>query len=199
MSGSAHRHRALTVEEYLRREETATLRHEYVAGELYAMSGATPRHNRIAANVLVHLRAAARGGPCRVYMSDVKLRVADDVVYYPDVMVDCAPGGDPALLVTTPGVVVEVLSPGTATTDRREKLAAYRRIPSLETYLLVEQDRRRVTRHWRDADGGWGHAVLDGAGVIPIARPAVDLTLAAIYEDVSLPPLGVAERVAEMA
>lgn len=79
-------HELLTVQEYLEMEETASVRHEYVGGMVYAMTGATKRHNRITGNVYARLLAAARGGPCRVYVEAVKLRV-EDVIYYPDVMV----------------------------------------------------------------------------------------------------------------
>ncbi len=86
---SATPHGPLTVEEYLKLEESAAIRHEYVGGEVYAMVGASRRHNEIVSNVSGILCNAARGGPCRVYSSDFKLRVAADVIYYPDVMVAC--------------------------------------------------------------------------------------------------------------
>ena len=78
-------HDSLTVEEYLKLEESATVRHEYVGGEIFAMVGATKRHNRIIGNITGRLWGAARGGDCRVYSESVKLRVAEDVIYYPDV------------------------------------------------------------------------------------------------------------------
>lgn len=192
MTGPAPRQRPLSIEEYLAFEEASPIRHEYVAGEVHAMTGATPRHNQIVGNVFAQLRAAARGEPCRVYVEAVKLRVGD-AIYYPDVMVDCTPG-EPALLIESPCLVVEVTSPSTALTDRREKLAAYRSSPTLQAYLLVEQDRRRVTRHWRDAQGVWGHSVITGEGAVPVPCPQTELTLDLVYEDVTMPPLGVAER-----
>src|SRR3712207_4092571 len=83
----------LTVDEYLALEESATVRHEYVGGEIFAMVGATKRHNRIIGNIYGRLWGSARGGPCRVYSESVKLRVADDAIYYPDLMVACGPEG----------------------------------------------------------------------------------------------------------
>ncbi|MEJ7813100.1 MAG: Uma2 family endonuclease [Gemmatimonadaceae bacterium] len=192
MTGPAPRQRPLSVEEYLAFEEASPVRHEYVAGEIHAMTGATPRHNQIALNIAFHLRAAARGGPCRAYIEAVKLRVGD-AIYYPDVMVDCTPA-EPALIIESPCLVVEVTSPSTALTDRREKLVAYRGVPTLQAYLLVEQDRRRVTRHWRDAQGAWGYSVITGEEIVPVPCPRTELTLDLIYEDVTMPPLGVAER-----
>ena len=80
---------AMTVEEYLRFDEGSPLKHEYVAGAVYAMSGVTLRHNTIARNIITHLDAAAGEGPCQVFFSDVRLGAAGDIYYYPDVMVAC--------------------------------------------------------------------------------------------------------------
>ena len=98
MAERVEQHDSLTVEEYLKLEESATVRHEYVGGEIFAMVGATKRHNRIIVNITGRLWGAARGGDCRVYSESVKLRVADDVIYYPDVMVACGPEGDDPLV-----------------------------------------------------------------------------------------------------
>ena len=104
----------MTVEEYLRFEESSPIKHEYVAGDVYAMSGATARHNRIAGNVFARLLAAAKTGPCDVFLSDMRLEAAGDRYYYPDVMVICTPVGDLDVLTRRPCVVVEVTSPSTA-------------------------------------------------------------------------------------
>ncbi len=117
-------HDSLTVEEYLKLEESATVRHEYVAGEIHAMTGATRRHNRIAGNVYATLLSAARNSTCRVYMETVKLRAAADTIYYPDVMVACGSEPEDPYVESEPCLVVEVVSSNTEMTDRREKLAA---------------------------------------------------------------------------
>lgn len=184
MATPASRQPLLTVEDYLRLEEASSVRHEYVAGQIHALAGASRRHNRIALNMAARLMAAARGGPCRVYISDVKLRAAEDVIYYPDVMVACGLAGDEPLIEPAACVVVEVLSPSTERTDRREKVAAYKRMPDLRTYLIVHQDRRRVERHWRDDDGTWWDADAVDTGRVPIPCPEVVLTLDEIYEGV---------------
>jgi Uma2 family endonuclease len=170
------------VEEYLALEETASRRHEYVVGEVYAMTGATKRHNRIAGNVYAALLSAARGGPCRVYVETVKLRVADDVFYYPDVMVACEPEGENPVFEEEPCLVVEVLSQSTESTDRREKLAAYKRLPSLRAYLIVSQEQRRVERCFRDEEGRWGWATLSDEGSFTLSCPEARLSLGDIYE-----------------
>src|SRR5947209_849523 len=100
-------------------EEASQTKHEYVAGEVYALSGATRRHNQIAGNILAQLWAAARGGHCDVYGSDMRLRIGDDAVYYPDVQVVCDPADAEPLFTTNPCVVVEVLSPRTSSIDLR--------------------------------------------------------------------------------
>lgn len=183
MADSATPQGGLTVEEYLELEEGASVKHEYVAGEIHAMVGASRRHNRIAVNILRRLADAAEGGPCRVYISDMKLRAAEDVVYYPDVMAVCAPEPDDPYVESEPCLVVEVVSPGTEKTDRREKLAAYKKIPSLNAYLIVAQDRRWVERHWRGEDGVWRRAdLVDEDSAVPIPCPETEITLAQIYE-----------------
>src|SRR5919197_6022526 len=136
----------MSMGDFLRLEGASPPRHEYVAGEVYALSGATRRHNRIAGNIFARLWTAARGGPCRVYMSDVKLHVARDVIYYPDVMVACGPEGNDPLIEHAPCLVVEVISPSTEMIDRREKAMVYKGIASLKAYLIVHQDCRRVER-----------------------------------------------------
>lgn len=175
-------HHMLTVEEYMKLEEGATVRHEYVAGEIHAMTGATKRHNRIVGNISDRLRSAARGSDCRVYTETVKLRTAEDLIYYPDVMVACSPESEDPYVEEDPSLVVEVVSSSTETTDRREKLAAYKRIPNLEAYLIVAQDRNWVERHFRDENGVWQRADLVDQGELPIPRPDMKLSLADIYE-----------------
>ena len=175
-------HGSLTVAEYLKLEESAMVRHEYVGGEIFATVGATKWHNRIIGNISGRLWSAARGGACRVYSESVKLRVADDVIYYPDVMVACGPEGDDPLVEDDPCLVVEVVSPSTETTDRREKLAAYKRIPGLRAYLIVSQDRRWVESHLRGEDGVWRRGDLLDEGRFSVPCPETDLFLAEIYE-----------------
>ncbi len=182
MAESIEQHDSLTVEEYLKLEEGATVRHEYVGGEIFAMVGATKRHNRIIVNITARLWGAARGGDCRVYSEGVKLRVAEDVIYYPDVMVACGPEGDDPLVEDDPCLVVEVTSPGTETTDRREKLAAYKRMPSVEAYLIVSQDRRSVEIHLRGENGTWRRGDLVDEGRFSVPCPETNLSLAEIYE-----------------
>ena len=165
-------------------EEVASVRHEYVGGMVHAQAGATREHVLIAGSIFAGLWNASRGRPCRVYQNNMKLRTADDVFYYPDVMVMCQPPGESRVFETSPCLIVEVASPSTESIDRREKMLAYRKIPTLRAYLIVAQDDQRVERFWRDENGEWrqGEAVGDGSKV-PIPRPGpFELTLAEIYE-----------------
>lgn len=184
MSEAAEPHELLTVEEYYALEETSSVRHEYVGGFIHAMTGATRRHNRIIGNIYRKLADAANGGACRVYTQSVKLRVADDTIYYPDLMV-CG-GDEPEDDYTEydPCLVIEVVSASTETTDHREKLLAYRKLPNPKMYVIVEQERRVVERHWRDDDGKWLQAVQSEEGSFDVPFPEVRLSLSEIYEGV---------------
>jgi len=177
----------MSVEEYFDLEERSATRHEYVDGEVFAMSGVTRRHNAIAGNIYIRLRTAARGGLCRVHISDVKLR-AERVIYYPDVLVACGPEPADERIEDAPCLVVEVLSPSTEATDRREKLMVYKSIRGLRSYLIVDQMQRRVDRYWRAPNNEWQHdAVVDGS--VPVLCGGLDLslTLDEIYDGVRLP------------
>lgn len=174
----------LGVEEYLEGERDAEVRHEYVAGQAYAMAGAGARHNRIAGNIFTRLNVHLDGADCEPFISDVKVRVAPDLFYYPDVFVACdPPGGDPYFRAE-PRLVIQVLSPSTERADRREKLAAYRDRPAVQEYALVSQDAARVELHRRAADG-WHTEVFDAAED-RLAFHSVGLTLSLqdIYRNV---------------
>jgi len=175
----------LSVEEYLALERATGLKHEYVLGQVYALAGATEDHNRIALNIAAALLPAARARGCRVVGSDQKLQPGNDLYYYPDVQVLCDPADDDRLVKRRPCVIVEVSSEGTEATDRREKLLVYRGIASLQLYLIVVQDRREVTVHFRDAAGVWQTRQAVGTDSIEIGCLGDhELSLDAIYQDV---------------
>jgi Uma2 family endonuclease len=186
MTNPFPRDRLLTIEEYFHLEEQSTVRHEYLDGEIRAMSGVTRQHSRITMNVGARLWAAARGGPCRVHQSDVMLQIGQ-VVYYPDVMAACGSEPSDPRVALEPSLIVEVLSPTTERTDRGEKAMAYRGLPSLTTYVIVEQDRRWVERQWRTPNGPWQREIFTDAGTVAIASPSLTLTLDEIYEGVTMP------------
>jgi len=177
----------MTLEDYFSYEDRSNARHEYVEGFVYAMTGATKRHNRIVGRIYARLLAAEQGSGCRTYMEAVKLRLRDRI-YYPDVMVACGPSSPDRYTEDAPSILVEVLSESTWQIDRREKLAAYHGIASLQSYLIVAQDERYVLRHWRDAEGTWQYDVLAGAGTIELPTMRTMLTLDEIYEGVEISP-----------
>jgi Uma2 family endonuclease len=177
----------MTVEEYLRFDESSQVKHEYLAGEVYALAGSTLRHDRIVRNMLIALSAAAGDGPCEVFSSDVRLRAARDVYYYPDATLTCGHVGELDVILTDPCVVVEVTSAGTARIDRGEKLMAYRAIPSLRAYLIVDHRRRRVERHWRpESDADWLRDEVLGDGSVRVPCLDVELALDVTYRRVDL-------------
>ena len=181
----------MTVEEYFRFDESSPIRHEYVAGEVYAMTGANARHGRIVRNVALRLDAAAGEGPCEVFIECMRVEVANDTYYYPDVMLTCSPLDDLDVIAREPRVVVEATSPSTARTDRGEKVTAYRRIDTLRAYLIIDHRRRRVERHWRDDQySEWRREEVVGEGSVMIPCLDVELTLDEIYRRVALPTVG---------
>jgi Uma2 family endonuclease len=176
----------MSVEEYLEFERNSPLKHEYVGGHLYAMVGASRRHGQIAGNVFFSLRQARRGSGCRVYQSDMQVPIPGGQFYYPDVVVACGKEPDDPYIEDAPCLIVEVLSPNTQAIDRREKLLSYRTIPSLSTYLIIEQDMRSVERHYRD-DGGQWQSEFIADGTVSVPCPAdVTLTVTGIYDGVAV-------------
>ena len=180
----------LDVAEYLEAERDGQVRHEYVAGHVYEVgetgvgAGASARHNRIAGNIFTRLNVHLDGADCEPFISDMKVRVAPDLFYYPDVFVACdPPGGDPYFR-TEPRLVVEVLSPSTERADRREKLAAYRDCPSVLEYALVSQDGTRVELHRRDADGWHAEVFDDQEDRVTFDSVGLTLSLRDIYRNV---------------
>jgi Uma2 family endonuclease len=172
-------------DEYLAFEETAPLRHEYVGGEVYAMSGGTLRHNRISLNTASLLLARLVGKPCQVFMNDVKLHVARDrAYYYPDVMVTCSDqvcAANESLVVDDPVLVVEILSPSTEGTDRREKLAAYRHLPALQEYALISQDTQKVEIYRRQGEIGWLYITWEPGDTVEFTSVGLNLPIAELY------------------
>lgn len=179
----------LTFEEYLQFEESSDVRHELVEGHLYAFAGGTDRHSLITVNITGMLWNHLRGKECRVYDSNMKVRVSERTAYYPDVMVACDPSDNHSLYRERPCLLVEVLSPSTHLTDRREKLVAYQTIESLQGYLMVYRDQHWVESYTRNNDGVWVHQDVPAGH--DVWFPCVDLTVPvhALYEGVDMTPI----------
>ncbi len=178
-----------TFEDYLGWENRQPLRHEFVRGEVFSMTGASDLHNEVAGNLYTLLRQHLRGTPCRVFMADVKVRVETaDCSFYPDLLVTCAESDRADHYVKrSPVVVVEVLSASTAAFDLGEKFAAYRQLDSLREYVLIDQERvriqvfRRLDDQWLvDSVGPGERLVLESIGLAcPVQNVYEDLSQAA--------------------
>jgi len=181
----------LTPEEYLEGERFAEVKHEYIAGEVYAMAGGTPEHSHISSDTQVALAVRLGERGCDANNSDLKVRVADaGPFFYPDVTVTCgAPTFDSDDCLRDPIIIVEVLSESTAAFDRGGKFFHYRRLASLRHYVLIEQDRMLVEHYERQDNGLW---TLVGEHTEPAHRLAfstlgIDIPLSEIYRRVRFP------------
>lgn len=151
---------SMSPEDFLSWEATQQEKHEYYQGEVFevfAMVGATRKHVTVSVNLCNLLSAHLEGSPCRVYMADMKLRVdAANAYFYPDVFVTCDAADHRAeMFMASPTLVIEVLSPATEAHDRGAKFAAYRLLPSLKEYLLVDPELRRIESFLRNEQGSW--------------------------------------------
>lgn len=178
----------ITPEEYLEGERVSEMRHEFVDGYVYAMAGASAEHNRITANISGELRERLRGKRCEPFATNMKVRIPPayvDVYYYPDVLVACDPTDNAKYHRERPSIIFEVISPDTERIDRREKNIVYRAIPTLTTYVLVEQDRALLTV-LRRAESGWRSEVLQGrSAILKLPDIGVEIPLERIYERTS--------------
>ena len=182
----------LSFEDWLAAERAATdQRSEFVAGDVFAMTGATKAHNLIVANVVRELGNALKGRPCRVYPSDLKVRIeAENIGTYPDAMVIC---GDRAFyddrrdVVTNPTLIVEVLSESSEAYHRGNKFRHYRALPSLQAYLLLSQQRMQAELFVRQPDESWNlSAFANPTDRIPLAAIGAELMLGEAYDKVEL-------------
>src|SRR5665213_417550 len=173
--------------DYLTVEQSSTVKHEYLAGGIYAMAGGSILHAALSASILASLYRQL-SGRCRVYSSDLRVRVlATGLASYPDVTVVCgAAETDPesAETVVNPTAIVEVLSPGTIDYDLREKFEHYRQIPSLKTVIYVWQDRRQIEVRQRPAAGAWPAETTSGPhGIARLEALQSEIDLDALYTE----------------
>ena len=147
----------LTPEEYLQLEAKSDIKHEYIDGEIYAMAGATDTHVTIAGNIFALLLSHLRGSGCRVYISDMKVRIeAQNRFYYPDVLVTCEDRDrENSTFKQFPNLIIEVLSDSTEAFDRGDKFADYQSLPSLQEYVLVNTKKARIECFRRTKEGLW--------------------------------------------
>ena len=171
----------LTVDAYLAGENDGQWRHEFVDGRVFAMAGASERHNVVKLNIAGALNAAV-DEPCRVFDGDMKLRVdqgQDIRFYYPDVFVSCASDNDDAYVRRDAVLIIEVLSPSTERTDRFEKFQAYTSLPMLSEYAIVERDVPRLEFYRRRT--GWARELHGPGASVTFESIAQTMTLDEIY------------------
>lgn len=179
----------ITADEYLHRERQAEYRSEYFRGEMFAMACASANHNLIVGNCVQTLGQQLKKKPCRVYPSDLKLRIEATGLYtYPDLSVVC---GEPQLetdagdVLLNPIVLVEVLSDSTEAYDRGKKFEHYRTIPSLQHYVMIAQDRHSIDCFSRAADGSWSMTSCQGLeGKITLDAIGSELVGTEVYDKV---------------
>jgi Uma2 family endonuclease len=181
-----------TVAEYLAFERASETKHEYFNGEIFAMAGASEPHNLIAWNIGGELHDRLKDGPCRAYVSDMRVRCPSGLRTYPDVTAVC---GDPRFederrdTLVNPLAIFEVLSPSTEKYDRGNKFENYQAIPTLREYVLVHQDRMRV-EHYSRREGGdeWVlRVVTDPEASVRFPALGCEIALSEIYAKVELP------------
>jgi Uma2 family endonuclease len=181
-------HDRISRDDYLQGELGSEVRHEYVAGNVYAMSGGTLNHQRVAGNFFRAAGNQLAGKPCFPTGSDFKLRVplgqGEEAFYYPDGMIICVPVPGDALFTDSPSVILEVLSPHTRRNDEIQKFRDYLTIPSLETYILAEADEPFLTLHRREGTSFRRETLSGPDAILHLPEAGISITLAELYRDV---------------
>lgn len=170
----------LSVEAYLEGEQRGDVRHEYLAGQVVAMVGASRAHALLCGSLHALLLPEARRKGCQLFMADMKVRIDeghDSYFYYPDLVLSCHREDRHPFYVSEPVLIVEVLSPSTERIDSREKLLAYRLLPSLREYLMLRQDRLQADLYQRDERGAWQHLRISGLDGVLSLRSLDGLTI----------------------
>ena len=176
----------ISIDDYLEGELISDIKHEYINGEVFAMAGARRAHNVISMTLANLLYNHLRGTPCQVFNSDMKVGVltaTDDIFYYPDVQVSCEKNGNDHYNAE-PKLIIEVLSDSTERKDRVEKFYTYRKLASLEEYVLVAQDSLRIEIYRRR--NGWDLELLGENDSFQFESVELNLTVADVYRDVEL-------------
>lgn len=176
----------MTPQEYLDWEATQELKHEYVDGEVFAMTGGTIPHNLVSGNVYALLKSHLRGKSCRVLIADVKVQVSERGPYfYPDVMVSCDERDRSNTQLTQyPCLIIEILSPSTEAFDRGEKFRRYRQLSTLQEYVLVDATQMSVDRFCRISSSKWELQSYSEGEVLELTSVNWEGAIELLYEDV---------------
>ena len=174
----------MTVEAFLEWEEGQPTRYEFDGFHVFAMTGGSADHATVQVNLISELGFRLRGKPCRAFGSELKILAAGSV-RYPDAFVVCSPVPGKATLVTDPVVVFEILSPSTSSVDRIIKNQEYRDTPSIQRYVILEQDRQATTVFNRD-HGDWAGHVITGDTELAMPEIGISIPLSELYAGVEL-------------
>jgi Uma2 family endonuclease len=178
---------AMSVEEYLALDRASQdVRYEYIDGIVTMLAGGTTNHSRICVNLVGELRTAMRGKSCQVFNSDLKVSISATRYVYPDVSVSCDPRdleerGD---IIHYPCLVIEVLSPRTEASDRRQKFTYYRACPSVQEYVLVSTDEQAVDVYRRATEKLWTLHLFEPGDEVELKSINASIPIAALYENV---------------
>jgi len=179
----------LSPQAYLEAEKFSPIKHEYIQGEIYAMTGASDAHVTICTNLAAILRNHMRGSGCRLYLSDMKARIESrDIYYYPDLMVTCdTRDTNFEYFKRYPCLIIEVLSSSTEAFDRGDKFSDYQELETLQEYVLVSQKRQRVDCFRRNPVGIWEFYSYHKEQKLHLASIDFTCSLAQVYEDILFP------------
>lgn len=176
--------------EYLETEEKAQIKHDFVAGEVVAMTGGSVNHNLISGNLYLLTRSHLKGSECRAFIGDVRLAVeTEDLFTYPDLMVVCGgivTFGDREDTITNPRIIIEVLSKSTRDYDLGTKASAYRSLESLEELVFVDQYATHLEHWMRQGDYWQVRDIRDHSSILTLTSIGLELPLEEVYRDVVL-------------
>lgn len=179
----------MSVEDYLRSEKFSSVRREYVDGEIFAMAGASDNHGRILINLITTLSAHLRNSPCEPFANDTKVRVRQDVYYYPNILVSCEENPESPYFRNNPTLIIEIVSKSTERVDRTEKVFLYQQIDSLQEYVVVDQYRMKVQVHRRQDNGGWiTYFFNEQDDIVEFTSVDLHIPLPEIYRRVTFDP-----------
>ncbi|MEP7142253.1 MAG: Uma2 family endonuclease [Ferruginibacter sp.] len=179
----------ISEQDYLEAERKAFEKHEYYKGEIFAMSGASFRHNKIFKNLFVDIGSKLKGKSCQPYGSDLRIYIPSNTLYtYPDISIICGEEestDDQFDTATNPSVIIEILSKSTRDYDKGSKFTLYRAIETLKEYVLVDSSNILVEKFIRNADDSWQlteYKLL--TDVFSISTVDINITLSDVYEGV---------------
>lgn len=179
----------MSVEEYFALDRSSIdVRYEFIDGHVSMLAGGTANHSIIAANMIRELGLLLRGGPCRVYTSDMKVKLSEKRYVYPDVSVSCDERDTGSVeIIQNPCLIVEVLAPSTESTDRGKKFTYYRTRPSIHEYVMIDTQMQAVEMYRRASENLWMLHLFGADDQVTLASLGISFSVASLYENVNVP------------